>query len=176
MGEELGWRGYALPRLLSGRLNSLTAALVLGIIWGIWHLPAFFIAGTSQHDDQMGIFWLILGTTLSSVIMTWLYIRTKGDVLASGLLVHFMNNFTSARLPYLDLVYTPLALAAGVALTRSNKAEADVQQTTGIDRAALCRIESGENGNPTVNTLLRYARAIGRKINVTLVEADPVKA
>ena len=53
---------------------------------------------------------------------------------------------------------------------------ADVQQATGIDRAALCRIESGENGNPTVNTLLRYARAIGRKINVTLVEADSVKA
>ena len=53
---------------------------------------------------------------------------------------------------------------------------ADVQQATGIDRAALCRIENGENGNPTVNTLLRYARAIGRKINVALVEADPVKA
>ncbi len=53
---------------------------------------------------------------------------------------------------------------------------ADVQQATGIDRAALCRIETGENGNPTVNTLLRYARAIGRKINVALVEADSVKA
>jgi hypothetical protein len=53
---------------------------------------------------------------------------------------------------------------------------ADVQQATGIDRAALCRIETGENANPTVNTLLRYARAIGRKINVALVEVDPVKA
>ena len=53
---------------------------------------------------------------------------------------------------------------------------ADVQKATGIDRAALCRIETGENGNPTVNTLLRYARAIGRKINVALVEVDPVKA
>jgi DNA-binding phage protein len=53
---------------------------------------------------------------------------------------------------------------------------ADVQQATGIDRAALCRIETGENGNPTVSTLLRYARAIGRKINVALVEADSVKA
>jgi hypothetical protein len=52
---------------------------------------------------------------------------------------------------------------------------ADVQQATGIDWAALCRIESGENGNPTVNTLLRYARALGRKINVALVEADQVK-
>jgi len=118
MGEELGWRGYALPRLLAGRLSSLSAAILLGVIWGVWHLPAFFVAGTSQHDDHMGVLWLILGTTLSSVIMTWLYKRTNGDVLASGLLVHLMNNFTSARLPYLDLVYAPLALAAAVALSR----------------------------------------------------------
>jgi DNA-binding XRE family transcriptional regulator len=53
---------------------------------------------------------------------------------------------------------------------------ADVQQATGIDRSALCRIESGENGNPTVNTLIRYARALGRKINVVLLDADPVQA
>jgi ribosome-binding protein aMBF1 (putative translation factor) len=53
---------------------------------------------------------------------------------------------------------------------------ADVQESTGIDRSALCRIESGENGNPTINTLIRYARAIGRRINVALLEVDPVKA
>jgi DNA-binding XRE family transcriptional regulator len=53
---------------------------------------------------------------------------------------------------------------------------ADVQQATGIDRSALCRIESGENGNPTVNTLIRYARALGRRINVALLEIDPIKA
>ncbi len=53
---------------------------------------------------------------------------------------------------------------------------ADVQQATGIDRSALCRIESGENGNPTVNTLIRYARALGRRINVALLEIDPVQA
>jgi membrane protease YdiL (CAAX protease family) len=116
LGEELGWRGYALPRLLSGPRSVLGAALLLGVIWGVWHLPAFFVAGTSQHDAHMGIFWLILGTTLSSVIMTWLYRHTNGDVLASGLLVHLMNNLTSAQLPFIDLVYAPLAIAAGVAL------------------------------------------------------------
>jgi membrane protease YdiL (CAAX protease family) len=117
LGEELGWRGYALPRLLSGRLSALAAALVLGVVWGVWHLPAFFIAGTAQHDDGMGIFWLILGTTLTSVIMTWLYRRTGGDVLASGLLVHLMNNMTSIPLPFVDLAYAPVAIAAGIALT-----------------------------------------------------------
>lgn len=53
---------------------------------------------------------------------------------------------------------------------------ADVQELTGIDRSALCRIESGENGNPTVNTLIRYARAVGRTINVALIETEPAKA
>lgn len=86
------------------------------MIWGVWHLPAFFVAGTFQHDPGMGIFWLILGTTMSSVVVTWLYRRTHGDVLASGLLVHLMNNSMSAQLPFIDLVYAPLAIVAAVAL------------------------------------------------------------
>jgi DNA-binding phage protein len=50
-----------------------------------------------------------------------------------------------------------------------------MQRATGIDRAALSRIETGENGNPTVTTLMRYARAVGRKINVVLSEIEKVK-
>jgi len=92
------------------------------VIWGVWHLPAFFVAGTFQHDAGMGIFWLILGTTLSSVVMTWLYRRTRGDVLASGLLVHLMNNSMSAQLPFIDLVYAPLAIVAAVALVTEKDA------------------------------------------------------
>jgi membrane protease YdiL (CAAX protease family) len=121
LGEELGWRGYALPRLLTGRLSALAAALVLGVVWGVWHLPAFFVAGTAQHDNQLGPLWLILATTLSSVIMTWLFRRTHGDVLASGLLVHLMNNMTSAKLPFLDLAYAPVAIVAAVALTLEHR-------------------------------------------------------
>ncbi len=124
LGEELGWRGYALPRLLGGNFSALTAALVLGVIWGMWHVPAFVISGTAQHDQGMGIVWLILGTTLVSVMMTWLYQRTGGDVLASGVLVHLMNNVTLASLPYLDVVYAPVALVAAVALRRNDRSRA----------------------------------------------------
>jgi hypothetical protein len=53
---------------------------------------------------------------------------------------------------------------------------ADIQEVTGIDQSALCRIESAENANPTVNTLIRYARAVGRRIDVTLVRAQSPKA
>ena len=48
IGEELGWRGYALPRLLAGR-SALSASLILGALWGAWHLPTFFVPGAPQH-------------------------------------------------------------------------------------------------------------------------------
>ena len=135
LGEELGWRGYALPRMLaSTRARSahqagsspLTVALVLGVIWGIWHLPAFFVAGTAQHDRGMGFLWLLVGITLSSVIMTWIYRRTGGDVLAAGVLVHLMNNQSQADLVYVDVVYAVVAAAAAVSLVRDREPKSDV--------------------------------------------------
>jgi membrane protease YdiL (CAAX protease family) len=48
LGEEFGWRGFALPRLLKHR-RPLAAALILGVIWWAWHLPTFFVPALSQH-------------------------------------------------------------------------------------------------------------------------------
>ncbi len=50
---------------------------------------------------------------------------------------------------------------------------ADIQQATGIDRSALSRFENSQNQNPTVNTLMRYAMAVGRHIKMSLVKAHP---
>src|SRR5690606_23948229 len=47
LGEELGWRGYALPGLL-GLTDARVAAIVLGVVWAVWHLPAFFLSSLSQ--------------------------------------------------------------------------------------------------------------------------------
>lgn len=49
IGEEIGRRGCALPRMLHGR-NPLAPAVLPGVVWGLWHLPAFVVAGTHQHD------------------------------------------------------------------------------------------------------------------------------
>ena len=48
VGEELGWRGYAFPRLLAGR-SVFGASLILGALWGAWHLPTFFVPGAPHH-------------------------------------------------------------------------------------------------------------------------------
>ncbi|MGL5866920.1 MAG: lysostaphin resistance A-like protein, partial [Dermatophilaceae bacterium] len=116
LGEELGWRGYALPRMLA-RWRPLPVAVVLGAVWGMWHLPAFFIAGTAQSDQGMGLGWLVLGCVFTSVLMTWLYLRTA-SVLVSGILVHLMNNSVAAGLWATVAVMTVPTLIAGIALAR----------------------------------------------------------
>jgi len=55
--EEYGWRGYALDRL-QGRWNALTASLILGFLWGLWHLPLHFMSGTTQEVIPVGEFIL----------------------------------------------------------------------------------------------------------------------
>jgi membrane protease YdiL (CAAX protease family) len=78
VGEEIGWRGYALPRLLATR-SMLSASLILGVLWGAWHLPTFFIPGLPQHSIPFSAFMLL--TIAYSVLFTWIYLRTAGSVL-----------------------------------------------------------------------------------------------
>lgn len=118
LGEEIGQRGYVLPRLLATR-TPLVAALEVGVLWGVWHLPAFAISGTAQHDAAMGFGWLVLGTTVSSVLMMWISLRTRGSVLVAGVLVHLMNNVAVADLWAVTVVATVVAVPAAVSLHRT---------------------------------------------------------
>ena len=72
LGEEPGWRGFALPRLLS-RYPALTASLVLGVFWATWHIPLFLV------DDLS--FYGAINAILAAVVFTWLYQNTGGSVL-----------------------------------------------------------------------------------------------
>jgi len=78
VGEELGWRGYALPRLLEKR-SPLIASLILGVLWGLWHLPTFLVPGTPQYGLPLTPF--ILLTVEYSILMTWVFLHTVGSVL-----------------------------------------------------------------------------------------------
>ena len=82
VGEELGWRGYALPLLLEKR-SAVTASLILGLMWGIWHLPTFVIPGTPQYGLPFAAFLLL--TIEYSILMTWVFLHTRGSVLIATL-------------------------------------------------------------------------------------------
>lgn len=89
LGEELGWRGYALPRLL--QFNSpVKATSILSVFWTLFHLVAFFAPGTNQFG--MSFIWFTLACFSLCFIMTWLYINTGGNWIASGVIIHYMIN------------------------------------------------------------------------------------
>ncbi len=91
LGEELGWRGYALPRLLD-LMDARRAALLLGVIWAVWHLPAFFLAGLSQSKFDFGMF--VLTVVGFSIFMTVIFVNTRGSILLAGIIPHMMFNAT----------------------------------------------------------------------------------
>ena len=81
-GEEIGWRGFALPRLQALIPNRMAAAVILGILWGLWHLPLYL-------DPQQSSFPLILFMLFIiglSVIYSVLFNRTGGSLPAAILL------------------------------------------------------------------------------------------
>jgi uncharacterized protein len=90
-GEEIGWRGYALPRL-APRLGLGTASLAIGIVWALWHLPLFFIAGSGSDGQSFPIY--LLHVTALSVALTWLYWKTDGSLLLVMLMHASVNNTT----------------------------------------------------------------------------------
>lgn len=88
-GEEIGWRGYALPRL-AARFGLARASLLLGAVWGCWHLPQFFIRDADTYRQSFWVF--VIGVTSLSVILAWLWERTGRGLLLPMLLHAAWNN------------------------------------------------------------------------------------
>jgi len=83
VGEELGWRGYALPRLLQARA-ALLASLVLGLLWAGWHLPSFvYVEAAASYGRSFLVFcvWVLPLTAL----ITWVFLHTRGSVLLASI-------------------------------------------------------------------------------------------
>jgi uncharacterized protein len=106
--EELGWRGYALP-LLQRRMAPIWAGLVLGVIWGAWHLPAFFLSGTPQ--SEFGVLPFLLGSIAASVILTPLFNVSGGSILLAALFHFQLNNpLWPDAMPYDMYLYVLVAV------------------------------------------------------------------
>jgi len=119
--EEFGWRGYSLDPLLK-RFGILRGSAILGFIWGIWHLPLFFMPQTAhaQRGFQFAGLWsFVLASIGLAMMMTWVYIRTNRSIL-SGFMMHLAGNFTGNLFhPYSDrveIMRMVIILAVGLAL------------------------------------------------------------
>lgn len=99
LGEETGWRGFALPKLQS-KCSALTSGVIIGGVWGVWHLPLFFMEGDFHGSIPFGLF--IVQDIALSILMTWLYNNTKGSLLIAHLF-HTASNVTIGLLPVLPL-------------------------------------------------------------------------
>ncbi|MFN8495367.1 MAG: CPBP family intramembrane glutamic endopeptidase [Caldilineaceae bacterium] len=98
MGEELGWRGYALPRLQANH-SALRASLILGSLWSLWHFPLWLTKG--QATPTSGLGWSVLGLMATTILFTWVYNNTNGSLLLA-LLFHTAIGLTNLFLAAAD--------------------------------------------------------------------------
>ncbi len=89
VGEETGWRGFALPLLLK-RHNALKASLILGVIWALWHLPIDLFGDLGYPGTAAVVVRFLLAIPMS-IIFTWFYIHTRYGVVSSMLLHSGVN-------------------------------------------------------------------------------------
>jgi uncharacterized protein len=102
LGEEPGWRGFALPRLQSLH-GPLLGSLILGVLWGLWHLPLFWTPWNEL--TALNVVGYVLTTTCLAIMYTWVFNNTKGSVLMA-ILIHATFNWST--IPVAQLFPTPL--------------------------------------------------------------------
>jgi hypothetical protein len=123
LSEEFGWRGYALPRF-QAKWNALTAALVLGLIEGCWHIPLVFMPGDERFGMLIPV--LIFPYFATGILRTWVFNNTGGSVLAA-VLFHAAGNTAGWAVPanvpsqlFADLIYSGLAVTIVVIFGAQN--------------------------------------------------------
>jgi len=92
--EELGWRGYWLDKL-KNHLSGLSASLLIGLVWALWHIPLFMVKGyplQAKTQEPLLLAFYFLDLFPKSVIFTYIYFKNQRSTLAA-ILFHFMINF-----------------------------------------------------------------------------------
>lgn len=104
VAEEIGWQGYAYPRLTL-RYAPLQAALIIGVVWALWHLIPFALMGRGAT----WIMWHSLGMVLMRIIIVWLFVNTGQSILIA-VLFHVMSNSVWGMFSNFDAYYDPMLM------------------------------------------------------------------
>jgi membrane protease YdiL (CAAX protease family) len=113
LGEEVGWRGYALPALQT-RYGALVASLILGLLWTLWHLPVFFNPDTLYSNLPFLLFLAYI--VPFAVLITWVFNSTGGSVLMAMFFHAVMNASGGLWKTIPEYSVEPASLAAAVAV------------------------------------------------------------
>lgn len=122
LGEELGWRGFAYNEL-RGKYSSIKTAVIIGLAWGLWHIPLWFLSGYQGIDLVLYILIFMVSIIKISILISIFYEKTRN--LFIPILIHFLFNFL-LNLVKADLIqlffYTAIfnALAIGLILIIQN--------------------------------------------------------
>jgi uncharacterized protein len=140
-GEELGWRGFALPHLQRGR-SALGASVILGLAWGVWHLP-LYLTGADFRPLSLFAPW-VLAAVAASVIYTWMYNGTGGSLLIVVLFHAASNMLLTVFLvqPFEDQVARPFLIYVALMVVAASLVVA------AAGPAALSRRRAKQVGEP----------------------------
>lgn len=151
LGEEFGWRGFALPRL-ERHIHPSAAVALLGLVWGLWHLPLFWIEGTVQQQMPFAAF--LAQIIVTSVIYGWLWNETRS--LPAVVAVHAATNTTVGLLPVLPdaagsliPLWTAISIAAVIALLLILRTRGRLGHDENVVRSGG-PISGSESGSPRV--------------------------
>lgn len=136
LAEEIGWRGFALPHLQQGR-NALVSSVILGVVWALWHLPAWWFPGSIHQHLNVPLY--IVGTIGLTLLLTWVYNATDGSLLAV-VLMHTATNASRGVIPAaaagsvpLEVVTTWIAVLLVMALANPRHLARHPAARTGAD-------------------------------------------
>jgi len=121
LGEEIGWRGFLLPSLLK-RNGPIAASLILGLIWGLWHLPIDLYGGPFVKAPAAVATRMIFALPIS-VLFTWFYLRCKGSILVAVLLhasVNMLSDIGFSKYETSMVIFLILMTSAAVIVALSS--------------------------------------------------------
>lgn len=142
LGEELGWRGYLTPALRSN-LGWRSASLIVGLVWGAWHLPLFFVAETPQSNIPIPMF--LLNILAGAVVFGWLFEKTQGSVLPAIVLHTSLNGWagvlgivSNPESGKLYTLVTGFLVLVALALLTSTDRSASERISIAAKRSSVC--------------------------------------
>jgi hypothetical protein len=91
LSEEFGWRGF-LQKRINTEFSPILGSIIIGVVWSLWHLPLFYMIGTSQHDFSIPFLPFMISIISSTFVYTYIYIKSNGS-LSAAILIHWIVTY-----------------------------------------------------------------------------------